>query len=498
MMNETLPKTWVEIKISELTKVISGGTPKTKIDEYFGGSIAWLTPADLSKYKNKYIAKGRRNITKLGLDKSSAKLLPKDSVLFSSRAPIGYTVIASNPICTNQGFKNLIPNEFYVPSYAYYYLKHSKGYIESQASGTTFREISGKKLGEVPFPLPPLAEQQRIVAKLDSLFGHLDVLKERLARIPELIKDFRQSVLTQAVTGKLTEEWREGKELGEAKKILAQIRDFRIKEYEEGCKKAKENGSRKPRKPILEIQVELSHSKLPRKWTHCSIGEIGDVSNGSTPSRKNKSYWGGNIPWVSSGLVQNCRIDQTLEYISEQGFINSSTSLLPIGTVLIAMIGEGKTRGQSAILHIEATINQNIAAIKINHGLIDSQYLFNWLVFNYIKNRQIGSGTGPKALNGQKVRELPFVLPPLLEQKEIVRRVESLFAKADAITARYETLRTQIEDLPQAILAMAFRGELVPQLPGDGNARELLEEIKRVRAEMEESKKKGKKTRKKK
>ena len=174
-MNETLPKTWVEIKISELTKVISGGTPKTKIDEYFGGSIAWLTPADLSKYKNKYIAKGRRNITKLGLDKSSAKLLPKDSVLFSSRAPIGYTVIASNPICTNQGFKNLIPNEFYVPSYAYYYLKHSKGYIESQASGTTFREISGKKLGEVPFPLPPLAEQQRIVAKLDSLFGHLDL-----------------------------------------------------------------------------------------------------------------------------------------------------------------------------------------------------------------------------------------------------------------------------------------------------------------------------------
>lgn len=143
------------------------------------------------------------------MQKSSARLLPKNSVLFSSRGPIGYVAIAKNEITTNQGFKSLVPSPHYDPSFAYYFLKHRKDYIESQASGTTFKEISGKKLGEIQFPLPPLPEQQRIVAKLDGLFRHLDSLKEKLDRIPKLLKSFRQQVLTQAVTGELTKEWRE-------------------------------------------------------------------------------------------------------------------------------------------------------------------------------------------------------------------------------------------------------------------------------------------------
>ncbi len=204
-MENGLPKNWVEIKISELTTIVAGGTPKSSNSEYFGGDIPWITPADLSGYKEKYIEKGRRNLTELGLEKSSAKLLPKESVLFSSRAPIGYIVIAKNPISTNQGFKNLLPNKAYDSSFAYYYLKHIKDYAESQASGTTFKELSGKKMGELPFLLPPLSEQHRIVAKLDGLFGHLSALQARLARVPDLMAAFRQSVLTQAVTG--NENW---------------------------------------------------------------------------------------------------------------------------------------------------------------------------------------------------------------------------------------------------------------------------------------------------
>ena len=106
--NNKLPKNWVLTTIGEIGIVVSGGTPSTRQPDFWGGNIAWITPADLSNYNDKYIQQGQRNITKIGLENSSAKLLPKGSILFSSRAPIGYTVIAKNEIATNQGFKNLI------------------------------------------------------------------------------------------------------------------------------------------------------------------------------------------------------------------------------------------------------------------------------------------------------------------------------------------------------------------------------------------------------
>src|SRR5690606_29906951 len=126
----------------------------------------------------KHIAKGRKNISDLGLQKSSAKLLPKDTILFSSRAPIGYVAIAINEISTNQGFKNILPSPFFVSAYVYYFLKFKRGYIESQASGTTFKEISLSKMQQIPLLLPPLPEQERIVAKLDKLFTQHEKIKK--------------------------------------------------------------------------------------------------------------------------------------------------------------------------------------------------------------------------------------------------------------------------------------------------------------------------------
>ena len=295
------------------------------------------------------------------------------------------------------GTKILRPIQLLNVMFFYYYLKSLQ--IPSLGYSRHF-----KILRSVSVPLTPLPEQQRIVAKLDVLFAHLESIKTRLAHVPTLLKNFRQAVLTQAVTGKLTEEWREGKEL-ENVDLLEKIKNKREDLYLKQCETAIKNGKRKPKKPIFSISLVSSLDfEIPSTWVKCHVGDIGEVSNGSTPSRKLPEYWRGNIPWVSSGLVQNCRIVETLEYITALGFENSSVSLLPIGTVLIAMIGEGKTRGQSAILDIEATINQNIAAINIEHGYLKPEYLQYWLKYRYEANRVAGSGTGPKALNGQKVR----------------------------------------------------------------------------------------------
>jgi len=198
---------------------------------------------------------------------------------------------------------------------------------------------------------------------------------------------------------------------------------------------------------------------------------------------------------VSSGEVQNCIIKETNEKISQLGFQNSSVKLLPNGTVLIAMIGEGKTRGQAAILDIDATCNQNVAGIIINHNCVLSKYLFFWLLFQYDRNRNVGSGSGPKALNCQRVRELDFILPPLEEQKEIVRQTNKLFAFADKLEVHYKKAKEKIDKLPQSVLAKTFRGELVPQDPDDEPASELL---KKIIAEKEKRQSEIKKTKKRK
>ena len=216
---------------------------------------------------------------------------------------------------------------------------------------------------------------------------------------------------------------------------------------------------------------------LPGTWLLTHIGMVGVVSNGSTPSRQEPSYWGSGIPWVSSGEVANGVIRHTREQITDSGFKNSSVRLLPQGSVLMAMVGEGKTRGQSAILDIDACINQNIAGVEPVNGILDSKYLWFWFRREYENTRTKGNGSGPKALNCERVRELEINLPPLSEQTEIVRRVEALFALADRIEARCTAARTQAQRLTSLVLAKAFRGELVAQDPNDEAASALLAHI---------------------
>jgi len=222
---------------------------------------------------------------------------------------------------------------------------------------------------------------------------------------------------------------------------------------------------------------------LPANWIATHVGAIGVVSNGSTPSRKEAEFWCGEIPWVSSGEVRNNAITSTRERITESGYKNSSVRLLPIGTVLIAMIGEGKTRGQTALLGIMACINQNIAGVVPIDDLIVSKYLWYWFQAQYENNRVVGSGTGPQALNCQRVRELPVNLPPKSEQIEIIRRVEALFTLADRLEARAGNARARVDTLTPATLAKAFRGELVPQDQNDEPASFLLERIRSDRQE---------------
>ena len=219
---------WKRYKISDFADVIGGGTPSTKIEEYYGGSIPWLTPKDMSTHNEKYIEHGARNITELGLQKSSARLLPKGTVLFTSRAPIGYIAITKGEVSTNQGFKSLICDEKIAHNeYIYYLLKSKVKEIESIASGSTFKEVSGKVLKEFTVELPPLQTQKKIAHILSTLDEKIELnrkMNETLEKMAQAIfkswfVDF-EPVHAKAKCKNEAELEAAAKELGISKEIL--------------------------------------------------------------------------------------------------------------------------------------------------------------------------------------------------------------------------------------------------------------------------------------
>lgn len=186
-MASTAKHDWPMVRLGDVCEVVSGGTPKTSVEEYWGGEIPWVTPADLSKLKGLEISSGERAITQRGVDKSSAVLLPAGSVVLSSRAPIGYVAIAQVPMATNQGCKSFIPSSEVDARYLAHYLLSQKDALQSLGTGATFKELSKSRAADIRIPLPPLDEQRRVAAILDEV-GRLSSIQIKKVEGLEALK----------------------------------------------------------------------------------------------------------------------------------------------------------------------------------------------------------------------------------------------------------------------------------------------------------------------
>ncbi|WP_437593360.1 restriction endonuclease subunit S [Sorangium sp. So ce1000] len=454
-MSDELREGWASVKVGSLFECWGGMTPSTTIESYWGGTMPWISSKDVKAWT---IGRGTECITPKALAETRLRVCPIGCVLIVVRSGVlAHTLpvaLTTAPLVVNQDVKVLTCGNQHLNEWLAIYLRaHQREILEAnRKDGTTVQSIRVQELLAREMPVPPLAEQRRIVDKVEALLERVDRARARLDRVPRILKRFRQAVLAAACSGELTREWRKNQPNVRAAKLL----------LSEIAKRRADLALPTASRPISDEGIEIPDEDLPDSWVWCRVGQIADVRLGGTPSRKDASYWNGSIPWVSSGEVANCRIGSTKERITKKGLENSNAKLYPAGSVLIAMIGEGKTRGQAAVLDIEASTNQNVAGLIFDAGMINFEYVWYWALQEYVKNRDEGRGGNQAALNGAKVRALPLPLPPLEEQDEIVRVLKNMLAIADTIERRLETVTRQVEKIPQAILSKAFLGELVP------------------------------------
>ena len=507
-----IPDSWQWSKISELGAVVSGGTPSTKEPAFWGGEVNWITPADLSGYSEKFISKGAKSLTQKGLANSSAKLMPKGSVHFSSRAPVGYVVISKEDMSTNQGFKSIVPTKGGFNEFLYYYLKGAKRLAEERASGTTFKEISGKAFSELPIPLAPFNEQQRIIAKLEELFSELDKGIESFKTAREQLAVYRQAVLKHAFEGKLTEEWRKkhADKLDPAETLLEKIKVERERRYRQQLDdwkevvKAWEAGGKEGKKPTKPgkpkelpplTEEELSElPELPESWIW---EKLSWMTLGVDYGTSAKSHEAGKVPVLRMGNIQKFRFDWSdLAFSDDEDEINKYR--LKKGDVLFNRTNSPELVGKTAIYQGEQEAIFAGYLIRVNQipNIVDPKFLnyfLNSVVAKSQGNKVKTDGVNQSNINANKLIQYPFPYCSLNEQEEVVREMESRLSTAERLEQDIEDGLKQAEALWQSLLKKAFEGRLVPQDVNDEPASVLLERIKTEKAKLKKKNRKQKK-----
>lgn len=462
-----LPRGWSWRRAKELGRIVGGSTPKNASDptNYSEDGIPWLTPADLSGYTRSTIGAGRRNLASHVVNHSA--LLPTRAVLISSRAPVGYCAVALNPMVTNQGFRSLVLADDVDPFFIRYYVLFSRRYLEDNASGTTFKELSGSALGDLVFPVPPLEVQQRIVARIDELFVEIDDGEAALRRARDDLATWRKALLKAAVTGELTADWRaanptsaNGGETGAD--LLARILDERRALW----KAEPRNTSKLYRE--LEAPDLDGMPVLPESWTWTTAEALtsggNDIIIGPFGSDlKTTDYRDEGVPLIFVRHIRTMDFSGLRpHFVSFEKAMRLDSHVARSGDVLVTKMGEPP--GDAAV-YPQGVADGIVTADCIRwrpSDILPSRFLVEW-INSQAGRRWVASKT--KGVAQQKItlalfRLMPVPVPPAAEVEAIlgelgrVRHSVADLSEAEADAALMSPI------LRQSILAAAFRGDL--------------------------------------
>ena len=388
---------WIECKISDIGTVVGGATPSTKKPEnYENGTIAWITPKDLSTFTGRYIQRGERNITEIGLKNCSTQLLPKDTVLFSSRAPIGYVAIAANEVCTNQGFKSVIPNENTDPLFLYYLLKYNKDKMEGMGSGTTFKEVSGNTMKNIVVSVPT---DKKVQERISSMLGSIDDKIEENERINKNLEQQAEAL------------------------FKAWFLDY-----------IPWNGN------------------VPSSWIDGKLGDFTDIKRGGSPRPIQKYLSNSGLRWLKISDVTSLQTPFVIDikdHIIEDGL--KKTVLLKEGSLVLS---NSATPGIPKILDVDSCIHDGW--LYFPQSKFSREYLY--LYFKYIRQQLVNLSNG-SVFNNLKTDILKNY-PTILPDKETLQRFDSIVNPIFLEIQNRTRESHQLVDIRDALLPKLMSGEL--------------------------------------
>jgi len=477
-----VPKTWKWIRFNDVGEWGAGSTPDRKNPKYYEGSILWFKSGELN---DGYIYDSNEKITVDALKDCSLRLdKPGDVLIAMYGATIGKVAILEIEATTNQAVCACTCFSGIYNCYLFYLLKAYRRNFSNQGAGGAQPNISRQKIIHTVAPLPPFEEQKRIVAKVDQLMALCDELEARqqkkheqrihlnnaaldklltaptpeefaqhwqricdnfdlLYDAPETVGQLRQAILQLAVQGKLVAQ-DEGDE--PASVLVKKIKAEKEMRVEEGnIKKSKQL-------PLIK-NTEIPY-EVPDGWTWVRLNDITNIGTGSTPLKSNHKYYeDGSIPWITSSLTSRRYIDAPDIFITQLAVKEYRLKKYPPDTLIIALYGQGKTRGQVSQLKIEATINQACAAIVFIEPFEDiKNYVRLVLEKKYDELRSLAEGGAQPNLNVGKIKETLIPVPPLKEQKRIVAKVDQLMALCDELEAGLVQAQTDGGKLMEAVV----------------------------------------------
>ncbi|HDP7470639.1 TPA: restriction endonuclease subunit S [Escherichia coli] len=482
-----LPEGWEWVTLATVGEIVGGGTPKSDNPQFWAkNGIKWITPADLYGLKGKYITSGARDISPAGLSNSSARLMPKGSVLFSSRAPIGYVAIADAELSTNQGFKSCVPYIKESAEYIYYFLLASAKKIDAEASGTTFKEVSGAIVSKILLPLPPLSEQLKIVSRANELMSLCDQLEqqsltsldahqqlvetllgtltdsqnaeelaENWTRISEhfdtlftteaSVDALKQTILQLAVMGKLVPQDPNDEPASELLKRIAQEKAQLVKE-----------GKIKKQKSLPPISDEEKPFELPEGWEWSYLSDIGILARGRSKHRPRNDptlYADGTIPLVQTGDVarSNGCINTYSALYNQLGL--SQSKLWNKGTLCITIAAN---IADSGILNFDACFPDSVVGFTPYENEIPVLYFHYFMMTIKSTLEKFAPSTAQKNINIDILSQLFFPCPPLEEFHRIVDKVQYLLSVCDVLRAYIQSAQQTQLHLADALTDAAI------------------------------------------
>lgn len=396
-----MKKGWQQNKLSDVCEIVNGGTPKTGVPQYWNGSHLWITPAEMGKRLSPYVDDTERKISDLGLRDSSAQILPPNSVILSSRAPIGHLVINSGPMATNQGCKGLVPSNRLEPKFLYYYLSSIVDFLNSLGTGATFKELSGTKLKDVPIPVAPLPEQRRIVRILDEAFDGIAAARanteKNLQNASALFESYLDSVFSQRGKG-----W-----------------------------------------------VDRQLASLCHEIT---VGHVGPMKT---------QYKRSGVPFLRSQNIRPFEVSSDNVMFIDEAFHHSlKKSQLRPGDLAIVRTGYP---GTAAVIPPEfPDSNCSDLVIVRPSGEVNPHFLAAFFNSAFGKRLVLGKivGAAQKHFNITAAKEVMLDVPLMPEQLAIIAKVDSLREETQRLASLYERKLAVLAALKKSLLHQAFTGQL--------------------------------------